>query len=171
MQEPAGHRHLLKFFAASLFFFLGGSLHGVWQLMPPVRAWLDSIGSPYGGPGHLIDPLAHAHINLIGGLMIFIMGVTYYLIPKLTGRPVWSARLMTFSFWGTVIGVFCFYSTLMIFGAWMGEVLLTNGTNMGEVKALYTPLAAISATIMGTGLWMFLGNALMSIVSAMMRKP
>ena len=69
------NQHLIKFLIASMLFFFAGSIHGVVQLMPEVRAWLDSIGSPYGGPGHLIDPLAHAHINLIGGVMMFIQAV------------------------------------------------------------------------------------------------
>ena len=167
MQEQASQRHLFKYFATSLFFFLAGSIHGVWQLMPPVRAWLDSIGSPYGGPGHLIDPLAHAHINLIGGLMMFIMGATYYLIPKLTGRPVWSAKLMLTSYWCTVVGVLCFYSTLMIFGAWMGNLLLADSPELQEVNAIYGPFAAISASIMGIGLWMFLANGLISFIKVM----
>lgn len=165
-QSPPEHRHLLKFLSASLLFFFAGSLHGVAQLQPPVRTWLDSIGSPYGGPGHLIDPLAHAHINLIGGVMIFIMTASYYLIPIITGRPVWSKKLMEWSFWFTTIGVLCFYSTLMVFGAWMGELLLANSPEIDDVKAIYTPLAALSATIMGTGLWMFLANGLMSLKQA-----
>jgi len=163
MQSPSEHRHLIKMLRASLLFFFAGSIHGVWQLLPPVRAWLDSIGSPYGGPGHLIDPLAHAHINLIGGLMLFVMATSYYLIPKFTGRPVWSKKLMEASFWCTVTGVLCFYSTLMIFGAWMGELLLANDPYIDEAQKMYGPLIAVSATIMGTGLWMFLGNAIISL--------
>ena len=58
-------------------------MHGMLQVMPPIRAWLDSIGSPYGGPGHMIDPLAHAHMNLVGGVVMLVMGVTYYLLPIL----------------------------------------------------------------------------------------
>ena len=88
------HKHLVKFLAASLLFFLAGSIHGVIQLIPPVRAWLDSIGSPNGGPGHLIDPLAHAHINLVGGVMLLVMTVAYYLIPILTDKGIWSKKLM-----------------------------------------------------------------------------
>ncbi len=157
------HRHLIKFLAASLLFFLAGSIHGVAQLMPGVRAWLDSVGSPYGGPGHMIDPLAHAHINLIGGVMILAMTIAYYLIPKLTGRPVWSTKLMNFSFYGTVIGVICFYSTLMIFGIWLGTLLLAGDPSIDDVYKIYKPLVAISATIMGIGLWAFLINGLISL--------
>lgn len=162
MSDPKD-THLIKFLAASLSFFFVGSIHGVLQLMPAVRAWLDSIGSPYGGPGHLIDPLAHAHINLIGGVMMLVMTVAYYLIPRLTRSGIWSNKLMTFSFWGTVIGVTMFYSTLMIFGAWMGELLLADDPSIDEVQAIYGPMAAISATIMGVGLWAFLLNGLMSL--------
>ncbi len=159
-------KHIIKFLAASLSFFFVGSMQGVAQLIPPVRAWLDSIGSPHAFPGHLIDPLAHAHINLIGGVMFLVMAVTYYLIPILTGKAVWSKNLMNFSFWGTATGVICFYSTLMIFGAWMGELMLANDPKFIEVKALYGPIVAISATIMGLGLWSFLLNGLMSLKQA-----
>ena len=160
------NKHLIKFLAASLIFFFAGSIHGVVQLIPSVRAWLDSIGSPYGGPGHLIDPLAHAHINLIGGVMFLVMTVSYYLIPILTGKEIWSKKLMAFSFWGTTIGVICFYSTLMIFGAWMGELLLASDPKIDAVKAIYGPTVAVAATIMGLGLWSFLLNGLMSLKQA-----
>ena len=67
------HRHLLKFLLLSAFSFFVGTIHGMLQVMPPIRAWLDSIGSPYGGPGHMIDPLAHAHMNLVGGVVLLAM--------------------------------------------------------------------------------------------------
>jgi len=155
--------HLIKFLGASLSFFFAGSIHGVVQLNPVVRAWLDSIGSPYGGPGHLIDPLAHAHINLIGGVMMLVMTITYYLLPRLTRNGIWSTKLMNFSFYGTVIGITFFYGTLMIFGIWMGELLLADDPAIDKVQKLYVPMAAISSTVMGIGLWSFLINALISI--------
>ena len=77
------HRSLVKFLVVSALSLFIGTMHGMLQVMPPIRAWLDSIGSPYGGPGHMIDPLAHAHINLVGGVVMLVMGVTYYLLPIL----------------------------------------------------------------------------------------
>ena len=62
--EGVYHRYLVKFLLISALSLLIGAMHGMLQVLPPVRAWLDSIGSPYGGPGHMIDPLAHAHMNL-----------------------------------------------------------------------------------------------------------
>ncbi len=80
------HPFLVKFLLVSACSLLIGTMHGMLQVMPPIRAWLDSIGSPYGGPGHMIDPLAHAHMNLVGGVVMMIMGVTYYLLPILSGH-------------------------------------------------------------------------------------
>ena len=72
----AGEKRLLKFLLTSAACLFVGTVHGVLQVIRPVRAWLDSIGSPYGGPGHMIDPLAHAHINVIGGVVILLMACT-----------------------------------------------------------------------------------------------
>src|SRR5487761_2467016 len=84
------HRYLLKFFILSALSFFIGTIHGMLQVMPPIRAWLDSIGSPYGGPGHMIDPLAHAHMNLVVGVVLLAMGVTFYLLPIFTGKKIYS---------------------------------------------------------------------------------
>ena len=104
--EGAYHRYLVKFLLISALSLLIGAMHGMLQVLPPIRAWLDSIGSPYGGPGHMIDPLAHAHMNLVGGVVMLLMGVTYYLLPILSGRPIYSLKLVQHSFWLTTLGVY-----------------------------------------------------------------
>jgi len=88
--DGAYHRSLVKFLAVSALSLFIGAIHGMLQVLPPIRAWLDSIGSPFGGPGHMIDPLAHAHINLVGGVVMLVVGVTYYLLPILSGRAIYS---------------------------------------------------------------------------------
>ena len=163
MHDPLNHRYLLKFIITSVTSFFIGSVHGVLQLAPPIRAWLDSIGSPYGGPGHLIDPLAHAHINLIGGVMMLAMATTYYLVTTITQRPMYSIRLVQYSFWGTLIGIASFYSTLMIFGIWEGILLLASSPMLETVHSFYGPIVAIAASIMGFGLWLFLANVAITL--------
>lgn len=170
METQEEQRHLVKFLVVSVTSFFIGSIHGVLQMIPSIRAWLDSIGSPYGGPGHMIDPLAHAHINLIGGVMVLAMATTYYLLPKMTGTVVWSKRLVEHSFWWTVLGVTSFYSVLMIFGVWEGVLLLQDSPEMDAVHKIYVPLASISASVMGFGMWLFLTNVAMTIRS-MPKKP
>lgn len=156
-------RYLLKFIAAATLSFFIGSVHGVLQVMGPVRAWLDSIGSPYGGPGHMIDPLAHAHINLIGGVMILAMATTYYLLSVIAGKQLVSQRMANTSFWWTCVGSYSFYTVLIVFGVWEGHLLLIESPDMERVHSIASPLIGISATIMGIGLWIFLANVFFAL--------
>ena len=163
--EPTmDHRYLLKFLVMSAASFFVGSIHGVLQVIKPVRAWLDSIGSPYGGPGHMIDPLAHAHINLIGGVTLLCIAVTYYLLTIILKRPLYSNRLSNWSFWGASVGIYSFYTVLMVGGTIEGNMLLNRDPNLETFHHSYVaPLIAITATIMGSGLWIFMANVFLTV--------
>lgn len=143
-------------FTSAACFFIG-TVHGVLQVIRPVRAWLDSIGSPYGGPGHMIDPLAHAHINTVGGVVIFIMGAMYYLIPKMSNVEIYSRKMVEHTYWWTTLGIAGFYTTLMIFGAWEGSLIETP-EEAQRVHGYYGPIISIVSTIMGMGFWIFFAN-------------
>jgi len=152
-------KRLLKFIATSAFFLSVGTIHGVVQMIRPVRAYLDSIGSPYGGPGHMIDPLAHAHMNLIGGVILTVMAVSYYLIPRITGKGLYSYKLLDHTYWWTSLGLLGFYSTLMVFGIWEGNLMLAEELErMEEVHSIYTKVIATVATVMGMGFWIYFFN-------------
>jgi len=163
MEQPVDNRYLLKFLLVSTLSFFIGSVHGVLQMIPFIRTWLDAIGSPYGGPGHMIDPLAHAHINLIGGVMILSMAVTYYLLPKFSHKPIYSRRLAELSFWWTTIGALSFYLTLMIFGVTEGILLLDRSPELAQVDGIYRRVVAVTASIMGVGLWIYLTNTILTL--------
>ena len=166
MNEQQESRFLVKFLATSAVCFFIGTVHGVLQVIRPIRAWLDSIGSPYGGPGHMIDPLAHAHINVVGGVVIFIMGASYYLLPKMAGISLYSRRLVQHTYWWTTLGITGFYSTLMIFGVLEGNALLANPANPQDVEAIhryYGPVIAVVSTIMGVGFWVYFTNIFLTL--------
>ncbi len=157
--HTSGWHPLLKFPIASATAFFIGTVHGVVQVLPPIRHWLDSIGSPYGGPGHMIDPLAHAHINIVGGLVMIGMAMTYYLFEQVAGRPILSRRLCRHSYAWLAIGVCCFYSTLLFFGIWEGRLMNAGDmTGQAEVHHIYGRVIAIASTIMGMGFWVFFAN-------------
>jgi cbb3-type cytochrome oxidase subunit 1 len=154
---------LLKFLVTSAGFFFIGTVHGVLQVIRPIRAWLDSIGSPYGGPGHLIDPLAHAHINVVGGVVILLMAATFYLFPRITGKSLYSYKMVEHTYWWTTIGLIGFYSTLLIFGFWEGSLLLESRTEeMHEVHTYYGRTIGIVATVMGMGFWIYFANVFLT---------
>lgn len=159
---PSGqpeHRYLLKFLVMSAFFLLIGTLHGVIQVQPPVRAWLESIGTPHSAPGRMIDPLAHSHMNIVGGVILFLMASVYYLFPTISGQPIYSRKLVEHTFWWTSLGVTCFYSTLLTFGITEGSLLLSGEPErQQEVHSYYGPAISVAATIMGIGFWIFFTN-------------
>ncbi len=132
------------------------------QVLPPIRHWLDSIGSPYGGPGHMIDPLAHAHINLVGGVVLLAMGVTYYVVPRLTQRPIASTRLTHLTFWCTALGAYGFYLVQMIFGIWEGSLLHGAPEQIAEAHRYYVPSVALSANVMALGFLFYFLNILLT---------
>lgn len=150
--------YLVKYLVVSSLCFFIGTIHGVVQILRPVRAWLDSIGSPYGGPGHLIDPLAHAHINVVGGVVIFLMGASYYLLPKMGNVAIYSRRMVEHTFWWTAIGIAGFYSTLMTFGILEGNALLHDPDSVEAVHKYYGPVIAVVSTVMGIGFWVYFAN-------------
>src|SRR5450631_1030524 len=159
------HRRLVKFLTVSALSLFIGTIHGMLRVLPPIRAWLDSIGSPYGGPGHMIDPLAHAHINLVGGVVMLVMGVTYYLLPILSGRRIYSLRLVQYSFWLMLLGVFSFYSVQMLFGIWEGYLMLHDSAALHALHHWYGRLVAVAATVMAAGFMAYFANVALTMWS------
>ena len=159
---PENRPRLAKFLVLSALSLCIGTLHGMLQVMPPIRRWLDSIGSPYSNPGHMIDPLAHAHMNLVGGVILFVMGATYHLLPAVSGRRIHSARLVEATFWFTALGAYAFYGVQMVFGIWLG--VLTDGTP--EYDALYRyhgPCVAVAGTTMAIGFFCYMVNIVQTV--------
>lgn len=165
MKSDSPNRYLLKFLLLSAFSLFVGTVHGMLQVMPPIRAWLDSIGSPFGGPGHMIDPLAHAHMNLVGGVILLVMGVTFYLLPIFTGKKIYSIKLVSHTFWWVSIGVYSFYIIQLIFGIWEGTLLLAH-QDYASVHRYYGPVMAISGTTMLVGFCTYLANVLLTVTSS-----
>ena len=165
------HPHLIKFLLVSAVSFFIGAIHGMLQVMPPIRAWLDSIGSPYGGPGHMIDPLAHAHMNLGGGVVILSMGTSYYLLPIFSGKAIYSLRLVNHSLWWTALGQFYFYITLIVFGILEGNALLDDPQLLPHIHQYYGPIIASSGIMMATGFCIYLVNILLTLLQSPKLEP
>jgi len=159
MNNIADQRHLLKYLLTAAAFLFIGTVQGVVQVLPAIRVWLDAIGSPISGPGHMIDPLAHAHINIVGGLVMIGMAMTYYLFEQIAGREILSRRLCKHSYGWLTAGVCCFYSTLLFFGIWEGQLMIAGDmSGQAEVHHIYGRVIAVASTIMGMGFWVFFAN-------------
>jgi cytochrome c oxidase cbb3-type subunit 1 len=69
----------------SLFYFLAGSGIGFAMLIWPSEA------------GYYIP--VHVHLNLLGFMSMMIYGVGYHILPKFSGKLIYSSRIMHLQFW------------------------------------------------------------------------
>lgn len=59
--------------------------------------------------------IGHAHMSLLGTFTFFAIGGIYYVVPKITGKPLWSNRLADWHFTLALFG-----SCLMFVALWVG---------------------------------------------------
>lgn len=157
-----GNVHILRFFLLSVTHLLVGTIQGVVQTWPGIAQWIRESGPA----GHLIDPLAHAHINLVGGVTMGMMGLFYYVLPRLVGRPVYSATLATLSFWFSTLGVGTFYLSLVILGVIEGNMIHTGMTYAQALEAvgpIHHVLIITGAFLMGFGYWTYITNIFLTV--------
>ena len=95
-----------------------------------------------------------------------MMGIFYFLIPRLTQRPIYSPVLAVCSFWFSTIGVAGFFSSLVILGIIEGNMIhsgMTYGQALEAVCPIHHVLIVTFAFLMGFGYWAFITNVLLSI--------
>ncbi|MHB1927132.1 MAG: cbb3-type cytochrome c oxidase subunit I [Leptospirillum sp.] len=148
----------LKFILFGVFCLFIGTLQGFLQSTPRLRHWVHSTGQA----GHLVDPLAHAHINLIGGVVSIVMAMVYYLLPRMLKRGIWSSALGFANYYLMVAGVAGFYLVLLTFGILEGNRMLDEGVVYPIARSHYQPYHRIgfvfSALLMGLAHWTFVLN-------------
>jgi len=89
------YRRFLK--TALLFTFTGGTALGAWALI------VMGLRGELGGIGRGLIQV-HGHYQLYGWVALFVMGVAYHVLPRLTGVPLPSYRLASLSFVAMVAG-------------------------------------------------------------------
>jgi cytochrome c oxidase cbb3-type subunit 1 len=138
-------------------------VQGVLQTLPAVSQWLRAAGQA----GHLIDPLAHAHVNLVGGVTMGMMGLFYYVLPRVLGRPVCSAVLGQASFWFSTLGVAIFFGSLVLLGLIEGNMVhrgMTYAQALEAVGPIHHVLIITGALPMGLGYWTFITNIFLTVL-------
>ena len=72
--------------------------------------------------------VGHAHVGVLGFAGMIALGGLYFIIPKITGRPLFSRFLADFQFWMILIGVSGFTVVLTISGLIQGHGWLNGET-------------------------------------------
>ena len=107
-----------KFVFAGLVWYMLVCLQGPLQSLPYVQRLT-----------HLNNwVIAHAHIAVLGFSGFIGLGGIYFILPRITGRPLYSNKLADIQYWLVLIGLTGFFLVLTIAGLIQG-----NGWLNGEV--------------------------------------
>ncbi len=148
------------FIAAALALFIG-SLHTVIKNVPPFWQWLWEAG--YGG--HLFRDLSNTHIIIVGGGTMLLTGITWYVLPRFTNRPLFSPMLAGASFWFTLIGLFGFYMAWIVLGLIEGSMVRNGWVYLAAKDYIgnwHKVPTAMTASLMGFGYWAYVLNTLLT---------
>ncbi|MCC6608179.1 MAG: hypothetical protein IT515_00700 [Burkholderiales bacterium] len=123
------HKRNRLFIAIALAYGLAGGLLA-----------LVNLGAPGLVPGDVLK--AHAHMMLLGFVLMMIYGIGLHVIPRFGGHPLRSERIATWQFWLANAGL-----PLMVAG-WLGSVngLVTLG-GIATVAAMGLFAANMAATV------------------------
>lgn len=94
--------------------------------------------------------VAHAHIGVLGFAGMIALGGIYFVVPKLTGRPLFSRFLADFQYWMILIGVVGFTVVLTIAGLIQGNAWINGETVyrvLPEIHIYYVVRAALGLII------------------------
>jgi len=94
--------------------------------------------------------VGHAHIGVLGFSGMIALGGLYYILPKITGRPLFSRLLADLQYWLVLIGVVGFTVVLTIVGLIQGNAWLNGETIyrlLPEIHMYYVIRASIGLLI------------------------
>lgn len=123
-RESAGRRlpTRARFFVAGVAGLLFGTIQGVLQVMPESEAWLHVAGTA----GAYIDPISHAHVNLVTGVLVLLAGFFFQTFDD--GRASrQSVAEEQFVFWSLVPGSLALYLTFLVLGFAEGDLIVSRG--------------------------------------------
>jgi cytochrome c oxidase cbb3-type subunit 1 len=154
VRVPKPNGHLWKFLATGAAGLTVGTVQGVIQVQPANADWLYRAGHA----GEWIDPIAHAHINLVTGLTMLVAGALFYLAPLLGGRAP-SRRAANACFYALLAGSLAFYGSAMYLGFHEGALVVGHGLSpeQAEEATWVHPFLLMAAGIaMLAGFWLLL---------------
>ena len=161
---PKPNGHLWKFLATGALGLTVGTVQGVIQVQPANADWLFRAGHA----GEWIDPIAHAHINLVTGLTMLTAGTLFYFAPLLGGRAP-SRRAVNACFYALLAGSLAFYGAAMYLGFHEGSLVVGRGVTpeqAEEATAVHPFLIMAAGTAMLAAFWLLLGLVARSYLGA-----
>ena len=156
MQGRLGNLHLDiggKFIFAGTVLYLLTCLQGPLQSLPSVQRLT-----------HFTNwVIAHAHLGVLGFSGMITLGGIYFILPRITGKEIYSQRLANIQYWLFLIGVLGFFVVLTIAGLIQG-----NGWLNGEALYRILPQIYLYMVLRASLGILLLGGAVMGCFNIMM---
>jgi len=106
----------LKFLVSAMVFYFITCFQGPMQSLRSVSSIVHFTNWVVG----------HAHLALVGTFSFIMFATIYYALPRLINREIWSAKLMDWHFWLSLIGFTLFFVSLTIGGLVQGSDWAAN---------------------------------------------
>lgn len=151
---PKPRSYLSKFLLTGAVALTVGTVQGVIQVQPKNADWLYRAQHA----GEWIDPISHAHINLVTGLTMLVAGGLLYLVPLLGGTEP-PPRLVNRCFWLLLGGSLAFYASALYLGFHEGHLVVARELTpeqAEEATPLHPFLIMGAGAAMMAGFWMML---------------
>jgi cytochrome c oxidase cbb3-type subunit 1 len=110
--------------------------------------------------------IGHVHSGALGWNALITFGTFYFLVPRLAGAPLWSAKLANIHFWLALAGTMLY--VLAMWGAGVSQgVLWLSLDGLGEVRFSFNDVMAAMKPYYGlrflAGLTFLAGAVLMAV--------
>ena len=107
-----------KFVMAGMVWYMLTCIQGPLQALPIIQRVT-----------HLNNwPIAHSHMGVLGFAGTTALGGIYLILPRITGRPLYSRRLADIQYWMVLLGMTGFFLVLTAAGLIQGEGWLNGET-------------------------------------------
>jgi cytochrome c oxidase cbb3-type subunit 1/cytochrome c oxidase cbb3-type subunit I/II len=147
-----------KFVMAGLVWYIMTCLQGPLQALPMVQRIT-----------HLNNwVVAHSHMGVFGFSGMIALGGLYYILPRVTGRPIYNSRLADVQYWLLILGMAAFFTVLTAIGLIQGNSWLNGETVYRTVPMMHPYMVTRTAfgLLFASGAVMGLYNVYMSIYGA-----
>jgi len=125
-------------------------------------------------PTHFSDfVISHSHLTVFGTFVVWAIGGTVYVLPKLVGRPLWSFTLGNWSFWLITFGISLMGLDLTMAGLQQGYSLMSGVEWLDSLVAIrpYWLVRTVAGISMDVGMSLLVYNLMRTVLAAGAQAP
>ncbi len=120
-------------------------------------------------PTHFTDfVISHSHLTVFGTFVVWAMGGTIYVIPKLMNRPIWSFKLGNWSFWLITLGICVMGVDLSAAGLQQGYMLMAGVEWVDSLVSMrpFWMVRTMAGISMDIGMTLLVYNLMRTVLAA-----